>query len=56
MEAVADRLQDDGAAGQIMFGSEQAARDWLESEEVATLIDVLESLELTGAPVLEEAP
>ncbi len=56
VEAVADRLQDDGAAGQIMFGSEQAARDWLESEEVATLIDVLESLELTGAPVLEEAP
>ncbi|UOW01986.1 hypothetical protein [Agrococcus sp. SCSIO52902] len=56
VEAVADRLRDDGTGDRILFGSEQAARDWLESEEVATLIDVLESLELTGAPVLEEAP
>lgn len=54
--AVGDEPDEDGQPSQIVFGSEQAARDWLEGDEAATLVEVLSSLELTDAPMLDAAP
>lgn len=54
--AVGDHATDGGARSPIVFDSEQAARDWFESDEVATLIEVLSSVEFTGTPILDTAP
>ncbi len=40
----------------LAFSDADAARAWLDSAEAATLVDVLSSIELTGAPVLDHAP
>lgn len=40
----------------IDFPDEQSARAWLESAEHDAIVDVLASLELTDAPVLDAAP
>lgn len=40
----------------IDFPDEQSARAWLESDEHDEIVDVLESLELTDAPLLDAAP
>lgn len=56
MGAVGDQPGEQGEPSQIVFDSEQGARDWLEGAEAATLIEVLSSVELTDAPMLDEAP
>lgn len=40
----------------IDFADERGARAWLEGDEAAMLVEVLSSIELTGAPVLDAAP
>ncbi|SFS03897.1 hypothetical protein SAMN04487783_0800 [Agrococcus baldri] len=54
--AVGDRPGPDSPASPIVFGSEQAARDWLAGDEAAVLLETLESIEFTGAPMLDAAP
>lgn len=40
----------------IDFADEQSARAWLQSDEHAAILEVLASLELTDAPMLDAAP
>lgn len=54
--AVGDQPGADGPGSQISFGSQQAALDWFAGAEVAQLLEVLESLEITDAPLLDREP
>lgn len=57
LDVVADDVDAAGEADTtIGFADEQAARAWLEGDEAALLVEVLSSIELTGAPMLDEAP
>ncbi|MEE3703927.1 hypothetical protein V2H43_10995, partial [Pasteurella multocida] len=40
----------------VDFADEPSARAWLQSAEAAAITGVLESMQLTAAPVLDEAP
>ena len=56
VDAVSDEPGPEMPEPVIEFADEQAASAWLQGEEAAELIDVLSSMELTGAPMLDEAP
>lgn len=56
VSGVGDEPGSDSPASPIVLGSEQAARDWLTSDEAGMLVEVLASIELTGAPLLDQAP
>lgn len=56
VDVVADAPGAEQPETSIAFPDEQAAHDWLQGEEAAQLIEVLSSIEFTGAPLLDQAP
>ncbi|ROR65943.1 hypothetical protein [Agrococcus jenensis] len=57
LDVVGDAEREDGIPDPtIDFPDEQSARAWLESAEHDAIIGVLQSLELTDAPLLDAAP
>ncbi|WP_405218480.1 hypothetical protein [Agrococcus sp. Ld7] len=56
VRAIADEPADDGTGRQIVIRGEQEARAWFASDEAATLVDVLSTVQFTGAPLLDTAP